>query len=138
MGEEVLVLGGQDGVAEDRRHLVVGDDLAILPRQLDEHHALGVVDVPDRRKLEPDEGLEVREAAPVEVDVVDEPDHGEEQQEQQRQERGREPHGGARAREPQAAGYESAGGLPPRQSSADQIARELDPEHFEDLIPARI
>ena len=57
-------------------HLVVGDDPPVLARQLDQDLALGVVDLPDRRGLEPEEGPEVGEAAAVEVDVVDEPHDG--------------------------------------------------------------
>ena len=90
VGEEVPVFGGQDCVAEDRRHFVVGDDAAVLPRQLDKHCALRVVDLAGRRNLETDEALEIGQAAPVEVDVVDEPDRR--KQEQQRKERRHEPH----------------------------------------------
>ena len=114
VGEEVLVLGRQDGVAQDERHLVVGDDPAILPRQLDQHLAAGVVDLADRRELEADEGLEVGQAAPVEVDVVDEPPRRE--QEQQDQGGSRDAHGAARACRPQNARHNGARGalvLPP-------------------------
>ncbi len=47
--EEVLVLGRQDGVAQDGRHLVVGHDPAMLPRELDQHLAASVVDSPGAR-----------------------------------------------------------------------------------------
>src|SRR5439155_19840812 len=59
-------------------------------RQLDKHCALRVVDLAGRRNLETDEALEIGQAAPVEVDVVDEPDRR--KQEQQRKERRHEPH----------------------------------------------
>jgi len=97
MGEEVPVLGGQDRAAEDRRHVVVRDDAAVLARQLDKHGALGVVDLADRRHLEPNEALEIGQAAPVEVDVVDEAGHRDE--DQQRQERRRQDHAATRAEE---------------------------------------
>ena len=96
VGEEVLVLGRQDGVAEDGRHLVVGHDTAILPRDLDQHLAAGVEDSPGRRDLEADEGLEIRQTPPVEVDVVHEPHDRE--QEQQREARRRKGEGMARGR----------------------------------------
>ncbi len=72
VGEEILVLGCQDRLAEDRRHLLVGNDLAVLPGQLDQHRAPCVVDLAGRRELEANEGLEVRNAAPVEVDMMGE------------------------------------------------------------------
>ena len=93
VGEEVLVLGGQDGVAEDRRHLIVGDDSAILSCHLDQHPILGVVDAAGRRELETDEGLEIGNTAPVEVDVVNEP-HGQ-KQERRDEARDGEGHGAA-------------------------------------------
>ena len=65
MGEEVLVLGRQDRVPEDRRHFFVGNDLAVLAGELDQDRAPCVVDLADL-------GLEVRNAAPVEVDVMGE------------------------------------------------------------------
>jgi len=73
VGEEVPVFGGQDRVAEHGRHLVVGDDAAILSRELLEHRAVGIVERADRGNLEPDEALEIGQAAAIEVDVVDEP-----------------------------------------------------------------
>jgi hypothetical protein len=54
--EEVLVLGGQNRVAEDGRHFVVGDDSAVFPGQLDEDRAPGVIDLADRGELEANEG----------------------------------------------------------------------------------
>ena len=51
VGEEALVLGGQDRVTNDRRNVLVPRDLAVLARQLDERPAGGVVDVTDRREL---------------------------------------------------------------------------------------
>jgi hypothetical protein len=73
-------------VAEDRRHFVVRDDVAVFLRQLDQHRPLSVVDLADRRNLEPDEALEIGQTAPIEIDVVDEPDgRNEEQQERSRQ-----------------------------------------------------
>ena len=65
-------------------HLVVGDHAPVLPCQLDQHRALGVVDPADRRRLEADEGLEVGKPAAVEVDVVDEAHRGQQEQGQER------------------------------------------------------
>ena len=108
VGEEVAVFGGQDRVAEDRRHFVVGDDAAVFPRQLDEDGAVSVVDRAGRRDLETDEALEIGQATPVEVDVMDEPDRRD--QEQQRQERSRQDHAATRACEPQATDDRDADG----------------------------
>ena len=112
--EKVLVFGRQDGVAKNGRHLVVGDDLAVLPCQLNQHLAVGVVDLADRGKLETDERIEVRQLAPVEVDVLDESPRGE--QEQKYQGGSRDAHGAARACQPQNARHKVARGalvLPP-------------------------
>ena len=73
MREEALVLGGQDGLAQDGRHLVVGHDVAVLAGQLDEDPSVGIIDKAGRRGGETDERLEIGEAAAVEVDVVHEP-----------------------------------------------------------------
>ena len=73
MGEEAVVLGGQDGLAQDERHLVIGHDAAVLARQFDQHRAVSVADDAGGGGLEPDERLEVGHAGAVEVDVVDEP-----------------------------------------------------------------
>ena len=70
MGEETLVFRGENRVANDRRNVVVPGDLAILPRELDERDAVGVVDVADGRKLEPGEWTEVGQVIAIDVDVM--------------------------------------------------------------------
>ena len=50
VGEEALVLGGQDRVTDDRWNVLVPRDLAVLPGQLDERPVAGVVDVADRSR----------------------------------------------------------------------------------------
>jgi hypothetical protein len=83
VGEEVLVLGRQDGLAQDEGHLVVGDNPAVLSRQLDQDFALVVVDLADPRGFETDEGLDVGEVVPVEVDVADDTRHRQKRQQYQ-------------------------------------------------------
>src|SRR5688572_25852569 len=48
VGEETLVLGGQDCVPNDRWNVLVPCDIAVLASQLDERPPAGVVDVADR------------------------------------------------------------------------------------------
>ena len=98
MGEEALVLGGQDGLAQDERHLVVGHDPAVLARQLDQHLAVSVADDAGRGGLEPDERLEVGHAGAVEVHVVDQPRRRDQEQRHGKERDGEEhdtapPHG---------------------------------------------
>ena len=93
MGEEALVLGGHDGLAQDERHLVVGHDPAVLPGQLDQDRAASVADDAGRGGLEPDERLEVGHAGAVEVHVVDQP-----RRREQRQHHGEERNGEEHAR----------------------------------------
>ena len=120
--EEVLVLGRQDGLPQDEGHLIPRDHPAVLSGQLDQHRALGVVDLADRGGLETDERLEVGEAAAVEVDVVEE--HGCGEQKGQREKRGRDAHRTVRPCGPHAAGHEGASVAQPRCGSADPVARE--------------
>ena len=97
VGEEALVLGRQDRLAQDERHLVVGDDPAVLARQLDQHLAVSVADDAGRGGLESDERLEVGQAGAVEVDVVDQP-RRREQEQRHGKERNGEEHGTASPR----------------------------------------
>jgi len=120
--KEVLVLGRQDGLPQDEGHLIPRDHPAALSGQLDQHRALGVVDLADRGGLETDERLEVGEAAAVEVDVVEE--HGCGEQKGQREKRGRDAHRTVRPCGPHAAGHEGASVAQPRCGSADPVARE--------------
>ena len=71
VGEEALVLGGQDRVTDDRWNVLVPRDLALLPGQLDKRPVAGIVDVADGRELEAREGSEVRQVVAVEVHVAD-------------------------------------------------------------------
>ena len=109
MGEEALVLGGQDGLAQDERHLVVGHDPAVLARQFDQDRAVRVADDAGRGGLEPDERLEVGQAGAVEVDVVDQP-RARKQDRRGDCERDREEHASAPCRGPQLRGQ------PPRRA----------------------
>ena len=70
VGEEALVLRGQDRVTHDRRDVLVLRDLPVLSGELDERLAVGVVDVTDGRKLEPREGPQVGQVRAIEVDVM--------------------------------------------------------------------
>jgi hypothetical protein len=120
MGQEVLVLGGQDRLAHDEGYLVVGDHPAVLPCELDQHLALGVVDLTGRGGLEADERVEVGEAAPVEVHEANEPRRGQERDE--RPEQDREAYEAARPGRPQAVGYEGAGTLRPASPAGGATA----------------
>ncbi len=86
VGEEALVLGGQDRVTNDRWNVLVPRDLAVLSGQLDERPAAGVVDAADRWKLKTREGPEVGQVVAIEVDVMELGDR------QQRGEHGRGGH----------------------------------------------
>jgi hypothetical protein len=70
VGEEVLVLGGEDRLAHHGWDLVVLEDAPIFARELDEHLAAGVRDLADRGRLESDEGIQVGNAGPVEVEMM--------------------------------------------------------------------
>jgi hypothetical protein len=65
MTEEAFVLRRQDGAADDRRNVRVWRDEARLDGQFDERLVVGVVDRPDGRELESQEGPEVRQRAAV-------------------------------------------------------------------------
>ena len=71
-------------MSENGRDLVVGHHTPVFPRQSDEHRPAGIVDLADRRRREADEGLEVRQPAAVEEDVVGEAHRGQEEQGQGR------------------------------------------------------
>ena len=71
VGEEALVLGGQDRVTDDRWNVLVPRDLAVLSSQLDERPAAGVVDVADRWELKTREGPQVGQVVAIEVDVME-------------------------------------------------------------------
>src|SRR4029450_6895187 len=83
-----------------------------------QHRAPCVVDPPDRRELETNEGFEVRNATPVEVDMMSESPRRE--RGQQQHERHRETHATAGACGPQASSNTGDGGSP----GVQQWARE--------------
>ena len=121
--EEVLVLGREDGVPEDRRDFVVRHHAPVFPRQPDEHRALGVVHLTDRRGREANEGLDVRQPAAVEEDVVGEAHHGQEEQGQERHQ------AAGRATPPrgrQPCGRAAPGDADPRGRGGATVARPLD------------
>ncbi len=89
VGEEALVLGGQDRVTNDRRNVLVPCDLAVLSGQLDERPAVGIVDAADRGELKTRERPQVGQVVAIEVDVMQLGDR------QQRAEHGRGGHGAA-------------------------------------------
>ena len=70
VGEEVLVLGGENGAAKNGRDLPIPGDLAVFRSQLDERPAVYIVDVADSGKLKPAECLQVGQVGSIEIDVV--------------------------------------------------------------------
>src|SRR6185295_20250665 len=71
VGEEVLVFGGEDRIADDRWNVRELRDLPVLSSELDERLALDVVDVADGGKLEPHERPQVRQVLALKVDVIE-------------------------------------------------------------------
>ena len=71
MREKVLVLGGEDRITNNWRDVLILDDPPVFPCQLHEQLAVGVVDVPDRRKLEAGEGSYLRQVGSVKIDVME-------------------------------------------------------------------
>src|SRR5207245_7878596 len=88
---------------------VLGNYLVVLARQLDQHRAPCVVDLAGPRELEANEGLEVWNATPVEVDMMGESPRREHEREQHH-ERHPETHATARACGPHALGDTGDGG----------------------------
>ena len=70
VGEEALVLGGQNRVTNDRRDVLIARDVPVLPGERDERLAVGVVDVTNGRKLEPHQRTQVGHVLAIEIDVV--------------------------------------------------------------------
>ena len=68
--EEPLVLGGQNRVTNDRRYVLISRDVSIFSGERDERLAVGVVDVTDGWKLEPDERTQVGHVLAIEIDLV--------------------------------------------------------------------
>jgi hypothetical protein len=71
VGEEALILCGQDRVTDDRGNVLVPRDLAVLSSELNERSAVGVVDVADRGEFETREGSQVGQVAAIEIDVME-------------------------------------------------------------------
>ena len=70
MGEEVLVFGGENRVADDRGNVPILHNLAMLFCEFDQQPSVGVVDMSNGRKLKTGKGFDVRQVGPVEVDVT--------------------------------------------------------------------
>jgi hypothetical protein len=70
MGEEPLVLRGENRLTHDRRDVGVGGDVAVLPGELDQRLAVGVVDVTDAGKFKARETPQVGKVLAIEADVV--------------------------------------------------------------------
>ena len=100
---EVLVLGRQDGVAHDERHLVVRHHAPVLACELDHDLSPGVRDLTRRGRLEQDERSELGKLAAVEVDVVHE--GGRRPKHQARDDRARNAHGPLRPGGTQATSH---------------------------------
>src|ERR1019366_9479841 len=65
MREEVLVLRGQDGAANNGRDVRIRGDLAVFRGHLDKRPAVDIVDVADGRKLKPAECLQVGQVGSI-------------------------------------------------------------------------
>ena len=70
MREEVLVLRGEDGAANDGRDVLIRGDLAVFRGHLNERPAVDIVDVADGGKLKPVECLQVGQIGSIEIDVM--------------------------------------------------------------------
>jgi hypothetical protein len=69
MGEEILVLSGEDRIANNGRDVLILGDLPILSCQLNERLAVGIVDAADRGKLKAGEWFYVGQVGSVKIDV---------------------------------------------------------------------
>ena len=70
MGEEILVFGGDDCIANNRRDVLILGDLPVLSCQFNERLAVGIVDGADGRKLKAGEWFYVRQVGSVKIDVI--------------------------------------------------------------------
>jgi hypothetical protein len=81
MREEVFVLGGEDGVTNHRRYVLILADPPVFGGHLYERLTIDIVDVADPRKFAADECFQVRQISPVKIDVMEsnrgESDHAE-------------------------------------------------------------
>ena len=73
MGEEVLVLGGEDRIPNNGRDVLIPGDLAAFRSHLNERLTVDVVDVADGGELKPAECLQVRQVGSIKPDVTDSP-----------------------------------------------------------------
>lgn len=71
VGEEVLVLGGQDCTANDEGDLLIFGDPPALPGQVTGRLVVGIIDVADGRKVKAGERLYVGTVRSVETDVME-------------------------------------------------------------------
>jgi hypothetical protein len=66
----VFIFGGEDCIANNRRDVLIFDDLSVLFCQFHERLAVGIVDGADGRKLKAGECFYVRQITSVEIDVI--------------------------------------------------------------------
>ncbi|MGA2119244.1 MAG: hypothetical protein ABSH56_31390 [Bryobacteraceae bacterium] len=71
MGEEVLVLRGEDRTPNDGRDVLIPGDLTVFGSDLNERPVGDIVDVANRGKVKPIEGLHVGQVRSAKIDVVD-------------------------------------------------------------------
>src|ERR1035441_7618846 len=71
MREEVFVLGGEDGVTNHRRYVLILADPPVFGGHLYERLTIDIVDVADPRKFAADECFQVRQISPVKIDVME-------------------------------------------------------------------
>ncbi len=71
MCEKVLVLGGEDSITNNGRDVLVLDVPPVLFCHLNERLTIGIVNVPDRRKLKAGEWSYVRKVGSVKIDVIE-------------------------------------------------------------------
>jgi len=81
---ELRVLGGHDGLHEQRRHVLLRHDDALLDRVLGEWHAVPVIDARDDGRLIVGQLLDLRHPHGVrEQETSRNPEHGRREQHQQ-------------------------------------------------------
>src|ERR1700694_2909550 len=71
MREEVLVLRGDDRVANNGGNFLISCDLAGFRPHLLKWPAVGIVNSSDRRELKPGESFQIRQIVSIKVDVVE-------------------------------------------------------------------
>jgi hypothetical protein len=71
MRKKVLVLSGEDRIANNGRDILILEDPPVLFCQLEKRLVIGVVDVADRRELEAGEGSYLWQVGSVKIDVME-------------------------------------------------------------------